>query len=356
MKQIEGENEIKAIFSEDLFQQEVEIDSSIWDAGFDVNRQLIVSKLGFYEKIFLRPEKYVKRFYHRCHPILIEDWEISEQLQLYDGFCSMGIKLEIRFQATLDYIEKHRNFIIEINQQIKAAYEAQLLSVVRSELNALTDGSWLKNGLGSIEKKIGLLISETLILHHIQAQALCSLKPHFKEFPHIELTKENINISLAKKEFDMENQKQQEVYRQEIETDTKKYRHNQQRLKQLDYELDIERRKLALEAEHERLILVEKEGMQIDYFAIEERLSTDKIAHENRLKEIILEADFNQQQAQRKADHRELIESLSYRHQLGEKQLHADIVRYEQQQKQWLEAKERVHSKKIEAVKKRKKL
>jgi hypothetical protein len=267
----------------------------------------------------------------------------------------MHVKLAIRFQATLIYVEKNLDYLLEINQQIKSAYETQLLSVVHNELNAMKDGGWLKEGLGEVEKNIALLISETLILHHIQAQALCTLKPIFKEFPHIELTKENINISLSKKEFEIENKNQQELYRQEVETENNKQQQQIRLLKQLDRDLEIERRKLVLEAEHKRLILVEKEGMQIEYFAVEERLEKEKIAHENRLKEIHLEADFKKNHAQREAEQEAFIASLRHQYKMNEKQLQADISRYESQQKGWLAAKERVHIQKLASMKKRKK-
>ena len=355
MRQNEDEIAIKELFSGTLFQQEVDIESTVWDAGFDVNRQLIFSKLGLYKKVFLRPEKYAKRFYHTTYPLLIEDWEIIEPIELYDGFCTMNVILEIRFQATLIYVEKNLDYLLEINQQIKSAYETQLLSVVRNELNAIKDGAWLKEGLNEVEKKIALLVSETLILHHIQAQALCTLKPKFKDFPQIELTKENINISLSKREFDIENKKRQELYRQEVEAENNKQQQKLRLLKQLDRDLDIERRKLVLEAEHKRLILVEKEGMQIKYFAVEERLVEEKIAHENRLKGIDLDAGFKQHQAKREAEQKELMASLTHQHKINEKKLQADITRYESQQKGWLIAKERVHLQKITLMKKRKK-
>ncbi len=354
MSQNEDEIAIKEFFSTSLFQQNLDIESEIWDAGFDVNRQLIFSKLGFYEKVFLRPDSYVKRFFHTCYPLLIENWEIIEQLELYDGFCIMAIKLEVRFQATLAYVEKNIDFLIEINQQIKAAYEEQLLSVVHTELSAISDGLWLKNGLGSIEKKIAALISETLILHHIQAQALCSLKPNFREFPHLQLTKENIHLSLVKKDFEIENKNEQESYRQEIEAENNKIQHKKELLNQLDRDLNIDRRKLVLEAEHKRLILVEQEGMQVEYFAVAERLCAEKIAHENRLKEIHLDADFNQQHILREAEQKDQIESLSHQQKLSEHKLQTDTIRYEQQQTHWMQAKERIYAKKLAVIKKRK--
>ncbi|MCK5926518.1 MAG: hypothetical protein KAG10_11520, partial [Methylococcales bacterium] len=244
----------------------------------------------------------------------------------------MDINLKIRFQATLKYVELNSNFLLEINQHIKSVYENQLLSIVYNELTAISDGAWLKKGLANVERKISRYISETFILHHVQAQVSCALKPNFKEFPHIELTKENINLSLAQKDFEIENKNRQELYRQEVEAEKNQQQQKRQLLEQLNVDLEIDRLKIALQAEHERLILVEKEGMQLDYFAIEERLCTEKVAHENRLKEIKLDAEFKRRHAQREATRKELSEALNYRKVLTEKQLKADIYRYEEQQ------------------------
>lgn len=356
MSQNQQEIILEALPLDNLFQQPIIIESDRWEPGFNVNRQLVFSKLPFYEKIFLRPEKYVKRFFHTLYPLLIEEWEIVEQEQLYDSFCTMNIKLAIRFQATLRYIENNLDSLLDINQQIKFAYESQLLSVVSNELKNISDGLWIKNGLGDVEKKIASLIAETLVLHNIQAQALCSLRPHFKEFPHVKLTKENIHLSLLKKDFELEEQNRQELYRQEIEAEKNKQAQKQRQLQQLAYDLEIERRKLVLEAEHKRLVLVEQEGLQIDYFAVEERLYAEKITHENRLKTISLDADFKKQRNDRDAEQKEQLEVLTHKQQLSEKQLHADIIRYEQQQKRWIDAKERVYVQKLALMKKREKL
>ncbi|MCK5728754.1 MAG: hypothetical protein KAH08_05985 [Methylococcales bacterium] len=354
MAQNEIELALKDLLTNDMGDANVVAES--WEAGFDLNRQIVVSKILFYKAIFLRPEHYVQRFHHTIHPLLVQDWEIIEQIELYDGFCSMDINLKIRFQATLKYVELNSNFLLEINQHIKSVYENQLLSIVYNELTAISDGAWLKKGLANVERKISRYISETFILHHVQAQVSCALKPNFKEFPHIELTKENINLSLAQKDFEIENKNRQELYRQEVEAEKNQQQQKRQLLEQLNVDLEIDRLKIALQAEHERLILVEKEGMQLDYFAIEERLCTEKVAHENRLKEIKLDAEFKRRHAQREATRKELSEALNYRKVLTEKQLKADIYRYEEQQKHWLAAKERVYMQRAAFVLKQEKL
>ena len=349
MAQNDIEIALNGMLEENLFD---DTHSDSWDAGFDMNRQLVVSKFLFHEKCFLRPENYTRRFYHTLYPVLAQDWVIIEQIELYDGFCLMDVTLTLRFQATLKYFKINRSDPAEINQQIKSVYENQLLSIVHTELTTMTDGRWLKEGLAKVEQKIAQLISETFILHHIQAQVACALTPNFKEFPHIELTKENIHLGLTQKDFEIEDKNQQELYRQEIEAEKKKQAQKRQLLEQLNKDLEIERLKVALNEEHKRLILVEKEGIQLEYFAIEERLLAEKIGHENRLKEIELDAKFKQQHTKRQAEQKELLEALAYRQIVDEKQLNADISRYEQQQKRWLAAKERAYTQRLALARK----
>lgn len=344
------EIELEKLLLGSVFQQENNIDSDIWDAGFNVDRQLICSKLGLYEKVFLRPEKYTKRFYHKIYPLVVEDWQIVEQAPLYEGFCMMNITLDMRFQATLKYAENNLDILPKINEHIKSAYENELLSLIHSELKTLSDGSWIENGLNEIEKKISVLAAEMLVLHNIQAHVLCSLKPHFEEFPNVQIAKENVYLRILKKDFESGDQTQQELFRQELEAEKRNQQQKQSQLQQLDRDLEIERRKMALDAESKRLILVEKEGQQIEHFAIEKRLHADKIEHENRLKEIHLEAELREQkkqhQKQRELEQEEQIIALTHKQQLEEKQLYADVLKYELQQKLWSKAKEQARAQK----------
>ena len=358
MLENEHEIELEKLLSGSMFSNENPFDTDIWEAGFNVDRQLIYSKIGPFEKVFLRPEKYAKRFYHTVYPLAVEDWEIAEKIELYDGFCTMNAKLEIRFQATLKYAENNLEILPEINQHIKNAYQNQLLSLIHKELKNLPDGSWVDAGLGEFEKKIALLISETLVLHNIQAQVLCSLKPYFEEFPHVQLTKESIHLSVLKKDYEDNDKTRQELFRQEIENEKRNQQHKQLQLQQLDRDLEIERRKQALEADHKRLVLAEKEGQQIEHFAIEKRLYAEKVEHENRLKEMHLEAELQEQKKQRERERaleeKEQVEILSHQQKLNERQLQADILKYEEEQKRWNQAKENVRTQKLALKQKRK--
>ncbi|MEO1880883.1 MAG: hypothetical protein ABGX37_04165, partial [Methylococcales bacterium] len=74
-----------------------------WEPDFNADLQLVISKVGRFEKVFIRPKKYSKRFYHTLIPLSIEEWQCTDQVKLYDGFCTLDITLSIRFQATFEY-------------------------------------------------------------------------------------------------------------------------------------------------------------------------------------------------------------------------------------------------------------
>jgi len=65
----------------------------VWEPIFDADRHLVHTKIGPYWNLFLRPEGFVKRFYHHIHPLPIENWLVTQQIKLYDGFCKIDVTL-----------------------------------------------------------------------------------------------------------------------------------------------------------------------------------------------------------------------------------------------------------------------
>ena len=143
---------------------------------FDADRQLVHTKIGPYWKLFLRPEGFVKRFYHHVYPLPIENWRVIQQIKLYDGFCTIDVALDIRFQATLKYALGNMDILPSINEHIKTVYEDLLINLIDKELLNLSDGAWVQKGVTDIEAKISLAVSEMLILQNIQSQTLCIIK------------------------------------------------------------------------------------------------------------------------------------------------------------------------------------
>jgi hypothetical protein len=318
-----------------------------WDPVFDADRHLVHSKFGPFWKLFLRPERFVKRFYHQVYPLPIEHLPISRQLKLYDGFCTIDVTLDICFQATLKYALNNMSVLSGINDHIKSTYQALLINLVDTELLDLSDGAWVQKGVSDIEEKISFAIGEMLVLHNIQSRTLCTIKPSFEEFPDVQLAQKNIYLSVLKKNFESTNAKREELFRQEQEIEQQKLEHKQKLLDQMTYDAELDRLKQAQEALNKKLLLEEQEKHQLEQFEIEKRLHAEKVKHENALKEISLEADIQERQKHkvrlRIAEQEDQMALLTHQSRLKEKKLEADIAHYENQQAKWRAAKNKVH-------------
>jgi len=325
--------------------------SEVWDPVFDADRQLVLTKMGPYWKLFLRPEGFVKRFYHLVYPLPVENWCVTEQVKLYDGFCTIAVTLDIRFQATLKYARSNMDILSDLNRHIKTAYEDLLINLIHKELLKLSDGAWVQKGLSDIEKKISLAASEMLILQNIQSQILCTLKPSFEEFPDVQLAQENVYLCVLKKSFELNETQREELFRQEQEIEKQKQDHKQKQLDQLNRDAELERLKQAQDALNKKLLLEEQEKQLQEQFEVEKRLHAEKVKHENTLKEITLEADLQEQQKHearlRIAEQKTHMESLAHQAKLKAKELEADIAKYETQQARWRESKDKIHTQQI---------
>jgi hypothetical protein len=325
--------------------------SEVWEPIFDADRQLVHTKIGPYWKLFLRPEGFVKRFYHHIHPLPIESWLVTQQIKLYDGFCTINATLDIRFQASLKYALGNIDILPDINLHIKKAYKDLLINLINKELLNLSDGSWVQTGVSDIEKKISLAVSEMLILQHIQSHTQCTLKPSFEDFPDVQLAQENVYLCVLKKSFEFNDTKREEVFRQEQEIEKQKLEHKQKLLDQLNRDAELERLKQAQEALNKKLLLEEKEKQLLEQFEIERRIHTEQVKHENTLKEITLEANLQEQQRHeaslRLVEQQAHMEALAHQAKLKEKELEADIVKFENQQARWREAKDKAHAQQV---------
>ncbi|MDO9267491.1 MAG: hypothetical protein Q7T96_00075 [Methylobacter sp.] len=325
--------------------------SEVWEPVFDADRQLVHTKFGPYWKLFLRPERFIKRFYHRVYPLPIENWLITQQIKLYDGFCTIDVVLDIRFQASLKYALGNMDILSDINGHIKKAYEDLLINLINKELLNLSDGSWVQKGVTDIENKISLAASEMLILQNIQSQILCTLKPSFEEFPDVQLAQEHVYLCVLKKSFEFNDTKREELFRQEQEIEQQKLEHKQKQLDQLNRDAELDRLKQAQEALNRKLLLEEKEKQLLEQFEIEKRLHAKQVKQDNSLKEITLEADIEEQQKHeaslRLAEQKTHMESLAHQAKLKEKELEADIAKYENQQARWRESKDKIHAQQV---------
>lgn len=323
----------------------IETGDDDWYPGFDADRQLVMIKLGPYQTTFLRPEKFVKRFYHRVFPLEIADWHHAEQIQLFDRFCTIDVNLEVRFQATIAYAQRNLEILPDLNQHVKQVYAAMLHDVIHREAQRLPDGRWVQTGLTETEKTIAQSISEWLMIQLIQAQVICRMQVSFAEFPDITLGRNNIYLNVLKKTFEETEQRNAELFRQEQLLEQQRLAHKQQQLEQLQQALAVERQIQAQQAENERLLLQDKEDQLRMRLAIEKRLHQEQLNHDMQLQEMALDAELQTQEKikarRRLHDSQVLADQLAHQARMDESKLIADIQRHENQRNRWREIRQR---------------
>ena len=320
-----------------------------WDPGFDAERRVVVSKVGFYHKLFERPQNFIPRFFHRVYSLPIDDWHLTIKSRLYGGFCTMTTELQIHFQATLKYVERNMDTLPEVNRHIKTSYESVIKDIVNAELSHLKDGSWVQTGLAEMERQIESVINETLILKNIQCRAICALIPIFEELTDDEkldgrFTQESIYLNVMQKNFEFREKKSQELFREEEELELLCLEHKQKLLETINQEDEIQRQKQALEAEAIKRQLQEQEAQRIEQHAIETRLHEEKTKHEMHLKEIELAAEIQYQKEkqirQQQLDLQKQAQQLEHERLLKDLKRDAEMRDYEKERIQWLQGKE----------------
>ena len=317
--------------------------SGLWLTNFDVNRQVVFSKFGPYNKLFLCPKDFVKRFYHTVYPLLIEDWPLHEDFQFFDGFCTINIQLDIRFQATFKYAQSQLEILSEINEHIKNTYYSVIFDLLKNELLSLQDDSWVRNGLGDIEKSIALVISEMLVLENIQAQVVCTIDAAFAEFPNVRPGKERIYLSVLKQSYEVSEEKRAELFRQQQLEDQQKRVHQQIQFEDFEKYTELEREKQIKDAEHQKQVLLNQELQLQEQLEIQERMQVERFQHEKRLKGLALELELQQKQQQaeqlRVTEQQVHTEELAHKALLKDQELQSEIEKYAHKQASWLAAK-----------------
>ena len=345
---------------EGTLENDLALSSDVWEVDFDEARQLVFSDFGPYQKLYLRPQKFIKRFYHTLYPLPVEDWQVCDQIQLYDEFCTIDTQLDIRFQATLEYAQRQIEILPEINEHIKNTYQKSVSDQISKYLLNLKNDEWVRSGLGDIEKAIAIAVSEVLMMENIEAQARCSIQATFIEFPDVQLGKEAVYLSVLKKSYEVSEEQRKERYRQELLEQQQQRAHQQKKLEQMYQDAELQRQKQAQDAEHERQLLLDQELQQQEQFVIESRLHTDKIEHDNYLNDITLDVQLQAKQEQQKrtrnAEQKLQAEELSHQALLKDQKLHADIEVFEHQQASWLMAKDKAHALELEKEQQQKQL
>ena len=388
-----------------------ELNNDNWEPGFEVDRQVVYFRMGgVYHNVFLRPDGFVKRFYHKIYSLSIDEWHYKEQISLYDSFCHIEVDLELLFQATLKYVQRNIQYIEDINQHIKQVFQGVVADIVHKEMHNLSDGAWVQNGLFGVEKTIAASINELFMVQNVQSQAICRLNTRFEDFPNIQPGRDKVYLHALKKSYELTEQKNHAFFYQQQALKQQKLLHKQEKLEQLKQEAKLERKKRAQEAENKLILLQDQENQLAAQLVIEKRIHAEKIKHQNQLKEMEsdaellnkekqlaaqldiekrihaenikhqnqlnelesdaeLETEQRHRAKQRVAESQNLTDTLAHKaqleemksqaelqrrekQQLNQTQVHqnktqAEIERYEQQQETWRDAKLRIHEQQI---------
>lgn len=328
----------------------------IWDPGFDVERRVVYAKLGPYQKIFLRPSNYHMRFYHKVYPLTVESWQLLDQREFYDGFCTICIALDIRFQATLKYVRANFELLPDINPTIKRGYEGLVRDIIDKEMLELQDGEWIDNGLVAVARSIENAVNESLMIKNIQCRTICSLKPSFKELTEAEaldgrFAHESVYLNVLQKNFKFREKQNQELFRQQEQMEYEKQEQQRKQMEFLNEEDAIYRHKQMLQSENTKRQLQEKQEQLKEQHEIERRLHEEELKHKQQLRELDLETSIKEQEKQ-------LIKKLQLERKLAtqkreqqaylkEKEAEIEIQEYEKQQEKWNEAKLRLQQEQL---------
>lgn len=308
-----------------------------WVAGFDADRQLVEFRLGPFKRLFLRPAQFSKRFYHQIHPLKIETWPYRRQVKLFDDFCTIDVALDLRFQATLEYVRRNAEVLTTINQHIQNLYVAVIEDKINQELSNLADGCWVRNGLAKHEKCIAISVCEVLTQQYIQAEAVCQMSVTFVEFPEVQLGRESVYLHVLKRTFELNEQKNQELLRQQRLAEQKAVLAKQQEIEHLKQLAEMHRQVQLHEAEAQIQLLVDKEQQIAQQREVEKRLHAEQVKHEQQLKAIRLEIELETQKefeaTQRLAEIEQLAARLAHQAVVEEKQTRAEIERRQSAQR-----------------------
>ena len=330
-----------------------EVSQEVWDPGFEAERQVILAKLGPYNRLFHRPENFVRHFYHRVYPLTIEDWNLTFKTSLYGGFCTIDSNVEIRYQPTVRYAQDNREILENIHQHIQSSYTGLIRDLIEKELLDLDDGSWVHSGLGQVENRIMNAVNEALMLQKIHCRTMCSLVPAFAELSDSSkldagFIQESIYLNVMQKNFEFREKQELEMLRQQQEQEKLEFERQRIELDKTAREDQAFREKQALEAEQKKKQLEEKELQASEQFKVEERILAKQSQHEERLREIQVEAEM-QGKGKLWARQEEMqAEELKHKHLLKEREQQEEIEELEKQQAQWHESKERLHQKRLE--------
>lgn len=269
--------------------------SGEWDAGFEAGRRVVVSRLGPFLRVFPRPERYVRRFYHSLYDLTIEDWQIRAEKKILGGFCTLRASLTIRFQPTVRYLEENLDALPDLSEHIKTHYAGLLKDAFEQGLLQADDGAWVEQGLDRVEAGIETAVNETLVMQNIRCRSRCEIDPAFEKTSLEEEAKltgdfrhELACLEIMRRNYAFREKQNSELLRQErLERETRLH-HESALFEQLRRDEQQHRVREEYETARLKAELEEQERREAERMKSEERRNIERIKLENKIKQMEL--------------------------------------------------------------------
>ena len=280
-----------------------EPDDALWIAGFEGDRRVVLAKLGPYQRLFARPRHYARRFYHRVHELIIEDWDLPLETPSLGNFCSVTATLAIRFQPTLAFAREHIEHLHHLGEHIRTQYRCLLKDAAEAELRSLESVEWLESGHAELERHIESLVHELLAIRDIQSRCHCRIVATFAEIDPDRLDEDIASADPARNSIALQ------ILRQRRDTLERaaRERHEELLLEQrlnLEQEsklLELLRQETALIHEQQleqvrqsRETLLGEETREAEKIDSDIRLKRERLRQEAELKRLTLEASLEE--------------------------------------------------------------
>jgi hypothetical protein len=273
-----------------------------WEAGFEGDRRVVVSRLGPFRRVFVRSRGYSKRFYHRVYELAIEDWQIPLETPWLGPLCTLEATLSVRFQATLKFAREHLDHIDDLGGHIKASYQTLLRDAAEQELRALESTAWLDEDHADLERRIENIVHELLAIRDIQSRCRCRIETRFASPDSLDeqagtttdAKHHGIVLELLKRRRGTAERLARENYERQALEQRIKLEHEERMLELLRREAELRRLKQEQETEQVRAELSAEETRYSEQIDSEIRLREERIRHEARLRQMELEADLRE--------------------------------------------------------------
>ena len=274
-------------------------DDTQWIAGFEGDRRVVFAKLGPYQRLFARPRHYVKRFHHRVHELVIEDWELPLETPPLGNLCTVKAKLAIRLQPTLAFAREQVEHLDHLGEHIRQQYRCLLKDAAEAELRSLESVDWLESGHAALERRIETLIHELLAIRDIQSRCRCRIEATFAEIDTERLDEDIASADPARQGIALQ------ILKRRRDT-LERAAHERHEELMLEQRLDLEQKRKWLELLREETALLHEQQLEqvrqareallgdetreIEKIESEIRLKRERLRLEAELKHVELEA------------------------------------------------------------------